>query len=157
MDDLASRLANRVQLTSDDHKAYLQAAEGAFGGDIDYAMLVKLYGENPEAEKCYSPAVCTGARKAIVEGDPDPNHISTSFAERQNLNVRMHSRRFTRLTNAFSKKVENHAHAVALFALYYNLVRVHKTLRMTPGMAAGVTKRLWEISDVVDVLELGSK
>jgi hypothetical protein len=157
MDDLASRLANRVQLTSDDHKAYLQAVEGAFGGDIDYAMLVKLYGENPEAEKRYSPAVRTGARKAIVEGDPDPNHISTSFAERQNLNVRMHTRRFTRLTNAFSKKVENHAHAVALFALYYNLVRVHKTLLMAPGMAAGVTKRLWEISDVVDVLELGSK
>jgi hypothetical protein len=98
-------------------------------------------------------AVCIGARKAVVEGDPDPNHISTSFAERQNLNVRMHTRRFTRLTNAFSKKIENHAHAVALFALYYNFVRVHKTLRMTPAMAAGVTKRLWEISDVVDVLE----
>src|SRR5262249_15397693 len=153
MDDLATRLANRIQLTSDGHKAYLEAFGGAFGGDMDYAMRVKLYGENPEAEKRYSPAVCIGARKAIVEGDPDPNHISTSFAERQNLNVRMHTRRFTRLTNAFSKKLENHAHAVALFALYYNFVRVHKTLRMTPAMAAGVTKRLWEISDVVDVLE----
>jgi hypothetical protein len=152
MDDLASRLANRVQLTSDGHKAYLEAIEGAFGGDIDYAMLVKLYGERPDAEKRYSPAVCIGARKAVVEGDPDPNHISTSFAERQNLNVRMHTRRFTRLTNAFSKKVENHAHAVALFALYYNFVRVHKTLRMTPAMAADVSKRLWEIG-VVDVLE----
>jgi IS1 family transposase len=154
MDDLASRLANRVQLTSDGHKAYLEAVEGAFGSDIDYAMLVKMYGESPDAEKRYSPAVCIGARKAVVEGDPDPNYISTSFAERQNLNVRMHTRRFTRLTNAFSKKVENHAHAVALFALYYNFVRVHKTLRMTPAMAAGVTKRLWEISDVVDVLEV---
>jgi IS1 family transposase len=153
MDDLASRLANRVQLTSDGHKAYLEAVEGAFGSDIDYAMLVKLYGESPDAEKRYSPAVCIGARKAVVEGDPDPNHISTSFAERQNLNVRMHTRRFTRLTNAFSKKVENHAHAVALFALYYNFVRVHKTLRITPALAAGVTKRLWEISNVVDVLE----
>jgi IS1 family transposase len=153
MDDLASRLANRVQLTSDGHKAYLEAVEGAFGGDIDYAMLVKLYGENPEAEKRYSPAVCIGACKAIVEGDPDPNHISTSFAERQNLNVRMHTRRFTRLTNASSKKVENHAHAVALFALYYNFVRVHKTLRMTPAMAADVSRRLWEIGDIVDVLE----
>jgi hypothetical protein len=133
--------------------AYLEAVEGAFGGDIDYAMLVKLYGESSDAEKRYSPAVCIGARKAVVEGDPDPNHISTSFAERQNLNVRMlHTRRFTRLTNAFSKKVENHAHAVALFALYYNFVRVHKTLRMTPAMAAGVTKRLWEIADM-DVLE----
>jgi IS1 family transposase len=153
MDDLASRLANRVQMTSDGHRAYLEAVEGAFGGDIDYAMLVKLYGESPDAEKRYSPAVCIGARKAVVEGDPDPNHISTSFAERQNLNVRMHTRRFTRLTNAFSKKVENHAHSVALFALYYNFVRVHKTLRMTPAMAAGVTKRLWEIGDVVDMLE----
>lgn len=109
MDDLASRLANRVQLTSDGHKAYLEAVEGAFGGDIDYAMLVKLYGESQDAEKRYSPAICIGARKAVVEGDPDPNHISTSFAERQNLNVRMHTRRFTRLTNAFSKKLENHA------------------------------------------------
>jgi IS1 family transposase len=154
MDDLASRLANRVQLTSDGHRAYLEAVEGAFGSDIDYAMLVKLYGESPDAaEKRYSPAVCIGARKAVVEGDPDPNYISTSFAERQNLNVRMHTRRFTRLTNAFSKKVENHAHAVALFALYYNFVRIHKTLRMTPAMAAGVTKRLWEMSDVVDMLE----
>jgi transposase-like protein len=153
MDDLASRLANRVQLTSDGHRAYLEAVEGAFGADIDYAQLVKLYGESPEAEKRYSPAVCIGAHKNPIEGNPDPKYISTSYAERQHLNVRMHTRRFTRLTNAFSKKVENHAHSVALFAMYYNFVRIHKTLRTTPAMAANVTKRLWEIGDIVDVLE----
>ena len=153
MDDLKSRLANRVQLTSDGHKAYLEAVEGAFGADVDYAQLVKLYGESPDAEKRYSPAVCIGAHKNPIEGNPDPKYISTSFAERQNLNVRMHKRRFTRLTNAFSKKVENHAHSVALFAMYYNFVRIHKTLRTTPAMAAKVTKRLWEIGDIVDVLE----
>ncbi len=153
MDDLKSRLANRVQLTSDGHKAYLEAVEGAFGADVDYAQLVKLYGESPDAEKRYSPAVCIGAHKNPIEGNPDPKYISTSYAERQNLNVRMHTRRFTRLTNAFSKKVENHAHSVALFAMYYNFVRIHKTLRTTPAMAAGVTSRLWEIGDIVDVLE----
>ena len=153
MDDLKSRLANRVQLTSDGHKAYLEAVEGAFGADVDYAQLVKLYGESPDAEKRYSPAVCIGAHKNPIEENPDPKYISTSYAERQNLNVRMHTRRFTRLTNAFSKKVENHAHSVALFAMYYNFVRIHKTLRTTPAMAAGVTSRLWEIGDIVDVLE----
>ncbi len=150
----ASRLANRVQLTSDGHKAYLEAVEGAFGSDIDYAMLVKIYGAAPDAFKGrYSPAECLGAVKTRIEGNPDPKHVSTSFAERQNLNLRMHTRRFTRLTNAFSKKVENHAHSVALFAMYYNFVRIHKTLRTTPAMAAKVTDRLWEIGDVVDVLE----
>jgi IS1 family transposase len=154
MDDLRSRLANRVQLTSDGHKAYLEAVEGAFGGDVDYAQLVKLYGPSSELAKGrYSPAECIGARKTPIEGSPDPDHISTSYAERSNLSVRMHTRRFTRLTNAFSKKVENHAHSVALFALYYNFVRIHKTLRTTPAMAAGITKRLWEIGDIVDVLE----
>jgi IS1 family transposase len=153
MDDLASRLANRIQLTSDGHRAYLEAVEGALGADVDYAQLVKLYGESPEAEKRYSPAVCIGAHKNPIEGNPDPKYISTSYAERQNLNVRMYTRRFTRLTNAFSKKVENHAHSVALFAMYYNFVRIHKTLRTTPAMAAGVTSRLWEIGDIVDVLE----
>jgi IS1 family transposase len=153
MDDLASRLANRVQLTSDGHKAYLEAVEGAFGADVDYAQLVKLYGESPDAEKRYSPAVCIGAHKTRIEGNPDPKHVSTSYAERQNLNVRMHTRRFTRLTNAFSKKIENHAHSVALFAMYYNFVRIHQKLRTTPAMAAGVSKRLWEIGDIVDVLE----
>jgi IS1 family transposase len=154
MDDLASRLANRVQLTSDGHRAYLEAVEGAFGGDVDYAMLVKIYGASPEsAIGRYSPAECIGCRKERIEGDPDPKHVSTSYAERNNLNVRMHSRRMTRLTNAFSKKVANHGHAMALHFLYYNFVRVHKTLRMSPAMAAGVTKRLWEIGDIVTVLE----
>jgi IS1 family transposase len=154
MDDLRSRLANRVQLTSDGHKAYLEAVEGAFGGDVDYAQLVKLYGAAPESGKGrYSPAECIGAHKMPIEGNPDPKHISTSFAERQNLNLRMHMRRFTRLTNAFSKKVENHAHNVALFATYYNFVRIHKTLRVTPAMAAGVTSRLWEISDIAALVE----
>jgi IS1 family transposase len=153
MDDLRTRLANRVQLTSDGHRAYLEAVEGAFGSDIDYAMLVKLYGESPESEKRYSSAVCISAHKTRIMGSPDPKHVSTSFAERSNLNVRMHTRRFTRLTNAFSKKIENHAHSVALFAMYYNFVRIHKTLRTTPAMAANVTKRLWEIGDIVDVLE----
>ena len=152
MDDLASRLVSRVQLTSDGHRPYLEAVEGAFGGDVDYAMLVKLYGSAPEGEKRYSPAVCIGARKTRIEGDPDPKHVSTSFAERQNLTMRMQMRRFTRLTNAFSKKVENHAHAVALHFMYYNFVRIHKTLRVTPAMAAGVTDRLWEIGDVVDLV-----
>jgi IS1 family transposase len=153
MEDLASRLANRVQLTSDGHKAYLEAVEGAFGADVDYAMLVKLYGPSGEGEKRYSPAECIGAVKHRIEGNPDPKYVSTSYAERSNLSVRMHTRRFTRLTNAFSKKVENHAHSVALFAMYYNFVRIHKTLRTTPAMAAGITRRLWEIGDVVDVLE----
>jgi hypothetical protein len=120
---------------------------------VDYAQLVKLYGESPDAEKRYSPAVCIGAHKNPIEGNPDPKYISTSYAERQNLNVRMHTRRFTRLTNPFSKKVENHAHSVALFAMYYNFVRIHKTLRTTPAMAAKVTERLWEIGDIVNVLE----
>jgi IS1 family transposase len=154
MDDLRSRLANRVQLTSDGHRAYLEAVEGAFGGDVDYAQLVKIYGASPESAKGrYSPAECTGAIKTPIEGNPDPKHISTSFAERQNLNMRMHMRRFTRLTNAFSKKVENHAWSVALFTTYYNFVRIHRTLRTSPAMAAGVTDRLWEIGDIVALVE----
>jgi IS1 family transposase len=154
MDDLKSRLANRVQLTSDGHRAYLEAVEGAFGGDVDYAQLVKIYGASPESMKGrYSPAECTGAVKTPIEGNPDPKHISTSFAERQNLNIRMHTRRFTRLTNAFSKKVENHAWSVALFTTYYNFVRIHRTLRMSPAMAAGVSDRLWEIGDIVALVE----
>lgn len=154
MDDLAKRLANRVQLTSDGHRAYLEAVEGAFGADIDYAMLVKMYGAAPESMKGrYSPAECIGARKTRVEGDPDPNHVSTSYVERNNLTMRMHMRRFTRLTNGFSKKVENHAYAVALHMMYYNFVRLHSSLRMSPAMAAGVSDRLWEVSDIVELVE----
>lgn len=154
MDDLRSRLATRVQLTSDGHRAYLEAVEGAFGGDVDYAQLVKLYGAAPESAKGrYSPAECIGARKERIEGSPDPKHVSTSYAERQNLTMRMHMRRFTRLTNAFSKKVENHAHAVALHFMYYNFVRVHGKLRTSPAMAAGVTDRLWEVADIVALVE----
>jgi IS1 family transposase len=155
MDDLAKRLASRVQLTSDGHKAYLEAVEGAFGADIDFAQLVKLYGEAPGvgSERRYSPAECVGARKTPITGNPDPKHISTSYAERANLTIRMHMRRFTRLTNGFSKKVINHEHSVALFMTYYNFVRIHKTLRVTPAMAAGVSTRLWEVSDIVALLE----
>lgn len=155
MDDLAARLANRVQLTSDGHRAYLEAVEGAFGADVDYAQLVKLYGSlgGNSPEKRYSPAQCNGIRKRTVEGRPDDAHVSTSYVERSNLTMRMHMRRFTRLTNAFSKKVENHAHAVALHMMYYNFVRIHKTLRVTPAMAAGVTDRLWDIADIAKLVE----
>lgn len=154
MDDLRSRLANRVQLTTDGHKAYLEAVEGAFGGDIDYAMLVKLYGAAPESFKGrYSPAECIGARKDRIEGNLDKAHVSTSYVERQNLTMRMHMRRFTRLTNAFSKKFENHAHMVALYTVWYNFVKMHKTLRMTPAMAAGVTDRLWSMEDVATMID----
>jgi len=154
MDDLAGRLANRVQLTTDGHKTYLEAVEGAFGADIDFAQLIKLFGAAPESAKGrYSPADCTGIKKQPVEGSPDPAHISTSFVERNNLTMRMHMRRFTRLTNAFSKKVENHAHAVSLHIMYYNFVKIHSKLRMTPAMAAGVSDRLWEVSDIVALIE----
>ena len=155
MDDLAARLANRVQLTSDGHKAYLEAVEGAFGCDVDYAMLVKMYGPSITAPGRYSPAECTGARKTRITGNPEFKDVSTSYVERSNLTMRMHMRRFTRLTNAFSKKVENHAHAVALHMMYYNFVRIHKTLRVTPAMAAGVTDRLWEIADIAKLVEDG--
>lgn len=153
LDDLKERLSNRVQLTSDGHRPYLAAVDTIFGEDVDYAMLVKLYGSEPGGEKRYSPPRCIGARKSVVTGEPDAKHISTSYAERQNLTMRMHMRRFTRLTNAFSKKVENHAHAVALHFMYYNFVRIHQTLKISPAMAAGVTDRLWEVSDIVDVLD----
>lgn len=154
MEDVAARLASRVQMTTDGHKAYLEAVEGAFGCDVDYAQLVKIYGSAPESAKGrYSPAECTSIKKTKIEGDPDINHVSTSYVERQNLTMRMHMRRFTRLTNGFSKKVENHAYAVALHFMYYNFVRIHKSLRMTPAMAAGVTDRLWEIGDIVALIE----
>jgi IS1 family transposase len=154
MEDVAGRLASRVQLTTDAHKPYLQAVEGAFGADVDYAQLVKIYGASPDSAKGrYSPAECTGIRKTRVEGRPDPAHVSTSYVERQNLTMRMHMRRFTRLTNAFSKKVENHAYAVALHFTFYNFVRIHKTLRVTPAMAAGLTDRLWDMRDIVALVE----
>jgi hypothetical protein len=154
MHDVAGRLANRVQLTSDGLKAYLEAVEGAFGAGVDYAQLVKIYGASPDSVKGrYSPAECTGAVKTLVEGEPDPIHISTSFVERQNLTMRMHMRRFTRLTNGFSKKVEQHANAVALHFMYYNFCRIHKTLRVTPAMAAGITDRLWDVKDIVALIE----
>jgi IS1 family transposase len=151
--DLAARLSHRIQLTSDGHRPYLQAVEESFGADIDYAQLQKIYGPAPDAERRYSPPECIGCETRVVEGNPDPRHISTSFVERNNLTMRMHMRRFTRLTNAFSKKVENHAHAVALHFMYYNFCKLHKAHRLTPAMAAGVTDRLWEVSDIVRVLE----
>jgi IS1 family transposase len=153
IDDLASRLANRVQLTSDGHRAYLEAVEGAFGADADYAQLVMLYGEAPEAQKRYSPAECIGCRKEGIDGNPDPAHISTSYVERQNLTMRMHMRRFTRLTNAFSKKFDNHVHMVALYTVWYNWVRIHKSLRVTPAMAAGLTGNLMTMADVVALID----
>jgi IS1 family transposase len=156
MDDLRERLANRVQLTTDGHSAYLQAVEEAFGADIDYAQLVKLYGEppaSPEAARRYSPTECVGSRKTNITGNPDPRHVSTSYVERQNLTMRMHMRRFTRLTNGFSKKIENHAYAVALHVTFYNFVRIHKTLRVTPAMAAGVADRLWSMEDIVALVD----
>jgi len=153
LDEVRNRLADRVQLTSDGHKAYLEAVATVFGDEVDYSQLVKLYGPSPEAERRYSPPVCIGARKQKVVGNPDPAHVSTSYAERHNLTMRMHMRRFTRLTNAFSKKVENHVAAVSLHSFYYNFVRIHKTLKVSPAMAAGVTDRLWEISDLVEMLE----
>jgi IS1 family transposase len=149
MDDLRARLANRVQLTTDGHKAYLEAVEGAFGADVDFAQLVKLYGPTITAPGRYSPAECIGARKLRVEGNPDIAHVSTSYVERQNLTMRMSMRRFTRLTNGFSKKLDNHIHALALYFAFYNFCRIHKTLRMSPAMAAGVTDRLWSLEDVV--------
>ena len=150
--DLASRLANRVQLTTDGHKPYLEAVEGAFGADIDYAMLVKIYGK-PQEEIRYSPAECLGCKVVEVVGTPDPAHVSTSYIERQNLTMRMSMRRFTRLTNGFSKKVDNHRHALALHYMYYNFARIHKTLRCSPAMEAGVSKTLWSISDIVALLD----
>jgi IS1 family transposase len=152
MKDLASRMANRVMLTTDGHRAYLEAVESAFGADIDYAMLVKIYGKEQE-EVRYSPAKCIGSHSQVITGDPFPPMISTSIVERQNLTMRMSMRRFTRLTNGFSKKLENHMHAIALHYMYYNFARIHKTLRCSPAMEAGVSKKLWSIQDIVALLD----
>jgi IS1 family transposase len=155
IDDLAERLANRVQLTSDGHRPYLKAVGEAFGGSIDYAMLVKIYGQDnsKSPERRYSPAESVGAEKGAVLGNADPKHISTSSVERQNLTLRMPMRRFTRLTNPFSKKIESHACAMALHSMFYNFLRIHQTLKITPAMAAGVSNRLWEMTDLVGMIE----
>jgi len=150
IEDLASRLSNRVQLTTDGHNAYLQAVENSFGGSfaIDYAMLQKIYGPEPDGQKRYSPAQCIGAETKIIAGNPEPKHISTSFVERQNLTMRMQMRRFTRPTNGFSKKVENLAHAVSLHFMHYNFARVHRSLRVTPAMEAGVSDHIWTLEEI---------
>jgi IS1 family transposase len=153
IDDLAGRLRGRIQLTSDGLKVYVDAVEGAFGCDIDYAMLVKTY-ESSQEETRYSPAVCTSCEQKPIMGRPDPRHISTSYVERQNLSMRMGIRRFTRLTNAFSKKVENHAAAVALYYMHYNFCRVHQTLRVTPAMEAGIADHVWTIEEALDKVGL---
>jgi len=154
MHDLAGRLANRVQLTTDGHKPYLTAVEDAFGSDIDFAQLVKIYGnEQLQGEHRYSPAQCMEARKTVTSGTPDFRHVSTSHTERQNLTMRMSMRRFTRLTNAFSKKLENHEAAIALHYMYYNFARVHQTLRVTPAMEAGVANHVWTLNEIVSLLD----
>ena len=155
--DLASRLANRVQLTTDGHRVYLDAVERAFGSSVDYAMLVKLYGNDSEKEVRYDPADCIGAIETSIIGTPDRRRISTSFVERRNLTMRMQMRRLTRLTNGFSKKVENHCHAVALYFMYYNFCRIHQTLRVTPAMEAGVSDHVWDMIEVVDLLGRAQK
>ena len=153
MKDVASRIDNRIQLTTDGHRVYAEAVENAFGSEIDYAMLVKIYGasgENPESR--YSPASCIGCRTGVLAGKPDPKHISTSFVERSNLSMRMGMRRFTRLTNGHSKKVENHGHQVALYFFHYNFCRVHSTLRVTPAMEAGLTDHVWTLGELCALL-----
>lgn len=152
MADCASRIRNRVQITTDGHKVYLEAVENAFGADIDYAMLQKIYGASSEPETRYSPARCIGTDMKVISGNPDPKHISTSFVERQNLTMRMHMRRFTRLTNAFSKKLSNHRHSVALHYMFYNFCRIHQTLKVTPAMEAGLTDHVWGLEELCALL-----
>ena len=154
MRDVARRLANRVQLTTDGHGAYLQAVEGAFGADVDFAQLVKLYGAAPDSMKGrYSPAECTGTRKRRVEGDPTAKDVSTSYVERQNLTMRMSMRRFTRLTNAFSKKIDNHIHMLSLYFVHYNFCRIHSSLKVSPAMAAGVSDTLYDMEWIVGLID----
>jgi IS1 family transposase len=153
MEDLASRLSNRVQLTTDGLKCYLSAVKNAFGNDIDYSMLIKIYGNEPEGHRRYSPATCIGCERHAVAGSPDPDHISTSYVERQNLTMRMSMRRFTRLTNGFSKKLENHGASVALYMMYYNYGRKHTTLGTTPAVKAGLTDHIWSVEEIIALLE----
>ena len=154
MDDVRKRLANRVQLTTDGHRAYMEAVEDAFGADVDYAQLVKLYGAAPkEEQRRYSPSTCIGSRRVNVTGNPDWKHVSTSYVERHNLTMRMNMRRFTRLTNAFSKKIDNHIHALSLYFVYYNFCRIHKTLKVTPAMEAGLTDTAHDIGFIVDLID----
>ena len=153
MQDLAGRLANRVQLTTDGNKCYLEAVEDAFGSAVDYAMLQKVYGVDPNAERRYSPPVCLGCNVEVISGSPEPTAINTSHVERQNLTMRMHMRRFTRLTNAFSKKVEMHAHAVALHFMHYNFAKIHQSLRVTPAMEAGLTDHVWSLEEIVALID----
>jgi IS1 family transposase len=152
MEDCASRIHNRVQITTDGLKAYLEAVEGAFGADIDYAQLQKIYGASMENDTRYSPAKCIGVDMKVVSGNPNPKHISTSFVERQNLTMRMSMRRFTRLTNGFSKKIENHIAAVAMYFMYYNFGRIHSTLRVTPAMEAGIANHVWSLEEICCLL-----
>jgi IS1 family transposase len=151
MEDVARRVDSRIQITTDGHRAYATAVEGAFGMDVDFAMLIKLYA-NDSMDRRYSAGECIGTQTAVLAGNPDPKHISTSFVERQNLTMRMSMRRFTRLTNAFSKKIENHEAAIALHFMHYNFCRVHKTLRVTPAMEAGLTDHIWDIEELVSLL-----
>ncbi len=155
-DDLRARVSSpRVQITTDGHNAYLRAIEEAFGADADYATIEKIYKTDPAAALGrYSPPVCTGVKKRVIEGYPDQAHVSTSYVERSNLSIRMQNRRFTRLTNAFSKKFENHVHALALYFMFYNFVRIHKTLKVTPAMAAGVSQTLWTMEDIAEKIEV---
>lgn len=154
MIDLASRLENRVQLTTDGLRAYLSAVEYAFGDQIDYAMLVKQYGDAPAGDqRRYSPAEVTGTKRKVISGAPNDKHICTSIIERQNLTMRMGIRRFTRLTNGFSKKIENHVHAISLHYMFYNFAKIHQSLRMTPAMAAGVSNHVWSIAEIVALLD----
>lgn len=150
---LAKRLANRVQLTTDGHRVYLDAVDLAFGNDIDYAMLVKMYGAERDKEATYSPAKVVSCHTVRITGDPEAEHISTSYVERANLSMRMQMRRFTRLTNAFSKKISNHIAALSLYFMYYNFCRVHQTLRVTPAMEAGIADHVWDIEEIVALLE----
>ncbi|HXM93455.1 MAG TPA: IS1 family transposase [Candidatus Dormibacteraeota bacterium] len=151
LNDCAKRIKGRVQITTDGHRVYLDAVEDAFGADVDYAQLQKIYGAVSENETRYSPAVCIGCDMKVVSGDPDPKHVSTSYVERQNLTMRMGMRRFTRLTNGFSKKSENHAAMVAIHFVHYNFARIHKTLRVTPAMAAGLSDHVWSLEEIVDL------